>query len=90
MKRGYIAGATDFLFSPVDAELLKYKVAAYAQSYLRNEALGLEIAHLQRVVESMGSEGFRRGPGDEALKNKVRELEGIIEGLRSQVEPVPS
>ena len=88
MKRGYLAGAIDFLFSPVDEELLKHKVAAYAQSYLRNEALRLEIAHLQRIVEALRPEGARSST-EESLRNKVLELEGIIEVLKRQVDPAP-
>jgi CheY-like chemotaxis protein len=42
ITRAFVAGATDFLFSPVDAELLKVKVATYAQIYLRQEALRLQ------------------------------------------------
>src|SRR5690242_15235878 len=29
LKKGFVAGATDFVFSPVDEDLLKYKVATY-------------------------------------------------------------
>jgi len=35
VERGYLAGAIDYLFSPVDPELLKRKVAALVDFYLR-------------------------------------------------------
>ncbi|HLY74170.1 MAG TPA: response regulator, partial [Planctomycetota bacterium] len=45
-KKGYVAGATDYLFSPVDEDLLKLKVATYVQLYLKNEGLRLQIEEL--------------------------------------------
>lgn len=36
VERGYLAGAIDYLFKPVDPELLKRKVAALVDFYLRN------------------------------------------------------
>src|SRR5262245_2754309 len=39
MTRGYVSGATDFLFSPVDPDLLKLKVGTYARIHRRQEAL---------------------------------------------------
>jgi CheY-like chemotaxis protein len=36
VERGYLAGAIDYLFSPVDPDLLKRKVAALVDFYLRN------------------------------------------------------
>src|SRR5436190_2639267 len=36
VERGYLAGAIDYLFSPVDEDILKRKVAAFVDLYLRN------------------------------------------------------
>lgn len=36
VERGYLAGAIDYLFSPVDPDLLKRKVSALVDFYLRN------------------------------------------------------
>ncbi len=52
-KKGYVAGATDYLFSPVDPDLLKFKVATYAQMYLRNEDLRFQIHELQESVRAL-------------------------------------
>ncbi|HVR87640.1 MAG TPA: response regulator, partial [Planctomycetota bacterium] len=55
-KRGYIAGATDYIFSPVDEDLLKYKVGTYVQIFLRNEALWLQVQGLQETVRTLQHE----------------------------------
>src|SRR6185436_2108656 len=86
MKKGYIVGATDFIFSPVDAELLKFKVATYAHIYLRNEALALQIRDLELTVASLRSEIRGRGTADPALQSQIRSFEGIIEGFKRQME----
>jgi len=52
-KKGYQVGATDFLFSPIDGELLKFKVATYVQIYLRNESLRLQLHQLQDSLRAL-------------------------------------
>jgi CheY-like chemotaxis protein len=88
-KKGYLAGATDYIFSPVDEELLKFKVAAYVQQYLRNEALWLQVQQLQETVLSLQRELAQCCPTELALE-EIRRLEGQIEALKDQLNPVPS
>jgi CheY-like chemotaxis protein len=85
-KKGYVAGATDFVFSPVDEELLKLKVATYVKMYLSNEALRLQIQELQRTVHALQGELAKRPAGDGVVAMAVRNIEGQIEGLRRQME----
>jgi CheY-like chemotaxis protein len=87
-KKGYLAGATDFIFSPVDEDLLKYKVAAYVQLYLRNEALWAQILQLQATVRALEVE-MGRSASTPTLQLKVRRLEEQIEALKEQVDPIP-
>ncbi len=42
VANGYLAGGIDYLFSPVDGDLLKHKVTACVELYLRNAALRQE------------------------------------------------
>jgi hypothetical protein len=86
LTRGYVAGATDFLFSPVEADLLKLKVATYAQIYLRNEALRLQIHQLNVTLQSLQAELAMRGPAENGLKARIKELEDVIEELNRQTE----
>jgi len=87
-RKGYLAGATDFIFSPVDEDLLKSKVAAYVKLYLRNEALWLQILQLQATVRSLQVE-IGRSFATQPLALKVRRLELQIEALKEQVDAVP-
>jgi response regulator RpfG family c-di-GMP phosphodiesterase len=84
LTRGYVAGATDFLFSPVDADLLKLKVATYVQIYLRSEALRIQIHQLNLTLQSLQAELAKRGPAENGLKSRIRELEEVIEELNRQ------
>ncbi len=60
VERGYLAGAIDYLFSPVDADLLKRKVAALVDFHLRildfkkrNESLAQANQILFRKVATL-------------------------------------
>jgi len=87
-KKGYLAGATDFIFSPVDEELLKYKVATYVQIYMRNEALWLQVHLLQETVRSLELE-LSQGGSTEHVQRKMRRLEVQIDSLIGQLDPIP-
>jgi len=88
-KRGYLVGATDFLFSPIDAELLKFKVATYVQMTLRNESLRFRIFHLQEAMQSLREEISRFCPS-EAVHHRILTLERRIEVLKLELDPQPA
>ena len=88
-KKGYLAGATDFIFSPVDEELLKYKVHTYVQIFLRNEALWLQVHQLQETVRTLELEISQCCP-TEHVQRKMRKLELQIHTLIGQLDPVSS
>lgn len=90
VKRGYVAGATDFIFSPVDEELLKFKVSTFAQLFLRNEAMRLQIEKLTAEVQELKVEVDKRYPPDEELKDKVTHVEAMIQELQRQMSPASS
>jgi CheY-like chemotaxis protein len=69
VERGYLAGAIDYLFKPVDPDLLKRKVAALVDFYLRN----LEF---KRRNESLLQ-------ANQALLRKVVSLEEELAALKS-------
>ena len=85
MKKGYIVGATDFIFSPVDEELLKFKVANYVHTYLRNEGLRIQIRDLELTVAALREE-IRTHAADSALQSRLRNFETIISGFKRQME----
>jgi CheY-like chemotaxis protein len=85
VKKGYVAGATDFVFSPVDEELLRFKVATYAQLFLRNESLRIQIHMMANLVQSLQVEINRRGPTEQFLRTKIQQLEIALEELERHV-----
>lgn len=88
IKKGYVAGATDFLSSPVDEELLLFKVGAYAQLYLRNEAVKVQIQQLNSLVQALHVESALRSSASEAtFKSRINQLEAMIEDLQRQISP---
>ena len=88
-KKGYVAGATDFIFSPVDEELLKLKVATYVQMYLRNDALRLRIEELEMTVRGLEREMAQYNPG-ESVWRKIGSLERQLEDLRRELSTLPT
>ena len=57
VERGYLAGAIDYLFSPVDEDILKRKVAAFIEFHLKNteykqqaEALSQRVLTLENHI----------------------------------------
>jgi len=90
LKKGYVAGATDFIFSPVDEELLKLKVATYVQIYLRNEALRFQIHDLEKTLGSLHTEFKRLDPSRNVMEQRIRNLETIIDSLKRELNSVSS
>jgi len=72
VERGYLAGAIDYLFSPVDPDLLKRKVAALVDFYLRNQEFKRRNAFLVQA--------------NQALLKKVVSLEETVADLKSQLQ----
>jgi CheY-like chemotaxis protein len=85
LKKGYVAGATDFIFSPVDEELLKLKVATYVQIYLRNESLRLRIFELEKTLGSLHSEFRRLDPSRTVLEQRIKTLETSLATLKQEM-----
>ncbi|HEX7899620.1 MAG TPA: response regulator [Planctomycetota bacterium] len=77
--RGFSVGATDYLFSPVEPEVLKFKVSVYAEFYARDEALRAQIAQLNDVVSALRASAR---PAD----TRIRRLEGVIAEMKLQIQ----
>lgn len=83
-KKGYVAGATDYLFSPVDEDLLMFKVATYAQLYLKNEGLRIQIHELQQTVQALQFELSLCCP-TAVVQSKIRTLDTQLGQLRRRL-----
>jgi len=77
INRGFVAGATDFLFSPVEPALLKLKVTTYARIHLRHQSLRLKVQQLNDALARLHAELERRGwsvPGLKEVEQTASEL----------------
>jgi CheY-like chemotaxis protein len=84
--RAYVAGAIDYIPSPVDANILTMKVQAFAQLYLRDEAILQALRELNasyQVIQAelAASSGFSAG-----LQAKVQSLKATIDRLQSELD----
>jgi CheY-like chemotaxis protein len=89
MTRGYVSGATDFLFSPVDADLLRLKVRTYAQIHLRHEALRHDVEKLNEAILALHAELARRGIDVTKVKVRMDTLEEMAKDLSRQAAREP-
>jgi PleD family two-component response regulator len=85
VSQGFIVGATDYLFTPVDPDFLRYKVKTYAEMFRRNEALRLQTDRLGQLIRSLSAD-LDSVPESQA---KVRRLEGILTELQRQAAASP-
>jgi len=81
MTRGYVSGATDFLFSPVDPELLRLKVSTYAQIHVRHETLRRSVKQLNEEIRSLHAELARRGVAVTRVEARLNHLEDAARQL---------
>lgn len=88
MTRGYVSGATDFLFSPVEPDLLRLKVTTYAQIYLRHEAMRRKVEELDEALQALHDELARRGIVVTRVRAKLASLEEKAQELREQASKV--
>lgn len=85
VSRGYLSGATDYLFSPVEAEFLKFKVGAFVHLRLRNEHLKDQIVALDGVIEGLQCQVENCKDESEAIRNEVRALRRVVAELQREL-----
>lgn len=86
VSRAYVAGAIDYIPSPVDSDVLAMKVSAFVQLYLRDEAVLRAIRELTVAYEALqadvaASEGISAG-----LQAKVAGLQATIRRLQAELD----
>jgi CheY-like chemotaxis protein len=89
MTRGYVSGATDFLFSPVDADLLRLKVGTFAQIHQRHEAMRRHVRDLNEEIRSLHAELARRGVSVTRVEARMKSLEESAEKLARRAFVLP-
>ncbi len=85
-RKGYVAGATDFVFSPVDGDILKFKVATYSQTYLRNQSLRRGISQLQSTIRALRMELGPKESVSDQIRDRIESLEQQVEELERLME----
>ena len=89
MTRGYVSGATDFLFSPVDPDLLRLKVRTFAEIHLRHETMCRDLVELQQAVRSLHAELARRGMAITRVKARMESVEHTAQTLARNAAMAP-
>jgi response regulator RpfG family c-di-GMP phosphodiesterase len=75
IHRAFVAGATDFLFSPSNTDLLKLKVATYAQIHLEHQALRHQVRELKDALAELRAELSRRGQAVTEIRRRLDKVD---------------
>ena len=86
ISRGFDAGATDFLFTPVEPDLLKLKVTTYADIYRRHEELRAQVLHLHRSLAELHEELRRRGLAVTTIKARLDSVQQSASEIDRQTQ----
>ncbi len=86
IAKGYEAGATDYLFNPVDGEVLKSKVAAFVKIHLRSKRLRRQVDQLTESIRSLEEAIAQVRPVHVGLQERGRELTRVLASLRQELE----
>lgn len=77
MFKGYSLGAVDYIFTPVNAEVLRSKVSVFVELVRKSQAVKLQAKQLQEANEILRTEIDTRKKAEEALKESNEELEAF-------------
>lgn len=75
--QGYSLGAVDYIFTPVNAEVLRSKVSVFVELVKKSEAVRQQARQLQEANEILRNEVTIRKKAEEALKESNEELEAF-------------
>lgn len=72
MERGYLAGAIDYLYSPVDSDVLRRKAKALGAFSMKNLECKLKAEALEQTIRT--------------LQERIRVLEGAAQNRLGPVD----
>lgn len=81
--KGYRAGAVDYIYKPIQSELLRAKVAVFVELYRKNHQLVMQEQKLIAINRSMEIEIKDRISSEEKVKELNRQLLANINELES-------
>ncbi|MGV3656699.1 MAG: sensor histidine kinase [Chitinophagaceae bacterium] len=74
MFKGYKMGAVDFIYKPINPELLRFKVSVFAELYRKNHQLLMHERELKAVNKDLQNEIEERRATEEKIKQLNRQL----------------
>ena len=86
MYEGYKLGGVDFIYKPINPELLRFKVSVFADLYKKNHQLMLQEKKLTAVNVSLERQIEERKINEEKIKLLNQQLIENNEHLRSTIE----
>ena len=81
---GYVAGATDFVETPVDAELLKFKVAGFVKLHLKTERVRKSAHEVATAFDSLKID-VGKGIPSTSLLDRMSRLEQSLAKLETDL-----
>lgn len=75
--KGYSLGAVDYIFTPVNAEVLRSKVSVFVELVKKSEAVRQQARQLAEANEILRNEVVTRKRTEEALQESNEELEAF-------------
>src|SRR5688572_24920201 len=86
VTKAYVAGAIDYIPSPVDPDIMTLKVAAYVQLYLRDEAVVRALRELTTSYDALQAEVAASAGMNAGLKQRLSDMEKTIHRLREELD----
>src|SRR5215204_4771122 len=86
MYEGYKLGGVDFIYKPINPELLRFKVSVFADLYQKNHQLLLQEKKLMLFNSNLEKEIEERKINEEKIKLLNQQLVENNEQLRSTIE----
>jgi light-regulated signal transduction histidine kinase (bacteriophytochrome) len=86
MYEGYKLGGVDFIYKPINPELLRFKVSVFAELYRKNHQLMLQEKKLMVFNSNLEREIEERKINEEKIKLLNQQLVENNEQLRSTIE----
>jgi signal transduction histidine kinase len=81
--KGYRSGAVDYIFKPINPELLRAKVSVYIELYKKNHQLLLQEEKLKSINKNLETEIKERKYSEEKIIELNRQLLNNIESLET-------